>query len=130
MSSIPTQQAEKRIFSLADRTRLFANSTRKLVKSIPRSIAVIEDGKQVVRSSGSVGANYLEADEAMSKKDFIFRLKICRKEARETLYWLDLLTESIPSTQINDHLKLIQEAKELVLIFNASIRKAQLNLTS
>lgn len=124
-SNIPPQ---KKIYSLAERTRLFAYHTRKLIQKIPRSIAVIEDGKQVIRSSGSVGANYLEADEAFSKKDFILRIKICRKEARESAYWLDLLSENILHEHREEHLRLIKEAKELVLIFNASIRKAESTL--
>lgn len=53
---------------------------------MPKSIINVEDGKQVIRSSGSVGANYIEANEALSKKDFCFRIKISRKEAKESKY--------------------------------------------
>ena len=56
-----------------------------------KTLGNIEDGKQLVRSSGSVGANYIEANEALSKKDFIMRIKICRKEAKESRYWLKLV---------------------------------------
>ncbi len=55
-----------------------------LVKKLSRTIGNIEEGKQVVRSSGSVGANYIEANESLSKKDFVMRIKICRKEAKES----------------------------------------------
>jgi len=87
----------------------------------------MEDIKQLIRSSGSVGANYLEADESVSKKDFILRLKICRKEARESAYWLQLLTVEA-SNHIKEQRRLIEEANQFVLIFHASIAKAQKNL--
>ncbi len=54
------------------------------MKKLSRTIGNIEDGKQVVRASGSVGANYIEANESLSKKDFVMRIKICRKEAKES----------------------------------------------
>jgi four helix bundle protein len=68
---------------------------------LPKSIISIEDGSQLVRSSGSVGANYIEAQEALSKKDFAMRVKISRKEARESRYWLNLL-EGIPFALENE----------------------------
>ncbi len=58
-------------------------NVRLFVKTLPKTIANIEDGKQVIRASGSVGANYREANEALSKKDFVMRIKISRKEANE-----------------------------------------------
>ncbi len=64
---------------------------RRLVKNLPKSLGNFEDAKQLVRASGSVGANYIEANESLSKKDFIHRIKICRKEAKESRYWLKLL---------------------------------------
>ena len=78
-------------YDLEDRTLAFAKRVRGFVKRLPNSLANIEDGKQVFRSSGSVGANYIEANESLSKKDFALRIKICRKEAKETAYWLKLL---------------------------------------
>ncbi|RZJ56361.1 MAG: four helix bundle protein [Flavobacterium sp.] len=66
------------------------------MKKLPRTIQTIEDGKQLVRSSGSVGANYIEANESLSKKDFCYRVKICRKEAKESIYWLTLLKLCYP----------------------------------
>lgn len=82
-SSNESTQNSKR-YDLEDRTLAFAKRVRSFVKSLPNSLANIEDGKQVVRSSGSVGANYIEANESLSKKDFALRIKICRKEAKET----------------------------------------------
>jgi four helix bundle protein len=71
-------------YDLEDRTFEFARRVRALVKIIPKTIGNIEDGKQLVRSSGSVGANYIEANESLSKKDFLMRVKISRKEAKES----------------------------------------------
>jgi four helix bundle protein len=78
-------------YDLEDRTFNFAKDVREFVRQIPRTIANIEDTKQLVRASGSVGANYIEANESLSKKDFLMRIKICRKEAKESRYWLRLI---------------------------------------
>ena len=69
-------------YDLEDRTLEFARRVRALVKKLSKTIGNIEDGKQVIRSSGSVGANYIEANESLSKKDFVMRIKICRKEPK------------------------------------------------
>lgn len=73
----------------------------------------MEDGKQLIRSAGSVGANYIEANEALSKKDFLFRLKISRKEAKESIYWLRLITETNSQDYKKKGNQLIDEAIEL-----------------
>ena len=73
-------------YDLEDRTLEFARRVRVIVKRLSRTIGNIGDGKPVVRSSGSVGANYIEANESLSKKDFVMRIKICRKEAKESRY--------------------------------------------
>jgi four helix bundle protein len=78
-------------YDLGERTKRFAMRVREYVKDLPKTLANIEDGKQLIRASGSVGANYIEAEEALSKKDFIMRIKISRKEAKETRYWLELI---------------------------------------
>ncbi len=75
-----------KVYDLESRTFLFAKNCRYALKSLPKTIGVLEDGKQLVRSSGSVGANYIEANEALSRKDFYYRIKICRKEAKESNY--------------------------------------------
>lgn len=69
------------IYDLEERTFQFAKNIRIWVKSLSKTISNIEDIKQLVRASGSVGANYIEANESLSKKDFVFRIKICKKEA-------------------------------------------------
>jgi four helix bundle protein len=78
-------------YDFEDRTFNFAKASRRVVKVLPRTIANIEDVKQFVRASGSIGANYIEADEAIGKKDFVMKIKICRREAKESGYWLRLL---------------------------------------
>jgi four helix bundle protein len=66
-------------YDLEERTFQFAKEVRLFIKTLDKTIANIKDGKQVVRSSGSVGSNYIEANESLSKKDFVFRVKISRK---------------------------------------------------
>jgi len=78
-------------FNLEERTFLFAQSVRTYCKLVTHNVINVQDIKQVVRSSGSVAANYIEANEALSKADFIYRIKICRKEAKETKLWLSLI---------------------------------------
>jgi four helix bundle protein len=111
-------------FDLEDRTFIFAQRTRKFIKTLLKTMANIEDARQLVRSSGSVGANYIEANEACSKKDFVLRIKYCRKEAKESRYWLRLLdTEEAATSKERD--LLAQEAQELMNIFGAIIRKSE-----
>lgn len=102
-------------YDLENRTLLFARNIIVFANTLPRTIANIELMRQMVRSAGSVGANYIEANEALSKKDFTMRIKICRKEAKETGYWLQL-------TSILNK-ELLQEARELTKIFGAIVEK-------
>lgn len=83
-----------KVYDLEERTFIFAKDVRFFVKTLPKSISNTEDSRQVVRASGSVGANYREANEALSKKDFLMRMKISRKEAKESEYWLRLIKET------------------------------------
>ena len=95
-----TEDQNSKQYDLENRTFQFARRVRKFVKKLPKTIANIEDGKQLVKSSGSIGANYIEANESLSKKDFILRVKICRKEAKESRYWLKLIeTDSNPDQE-------------------------------
>ncbi len=109
-------------FDLEERTYLFAKDCRFYIQKLPKTISNIEDGKQVVRSSGSVGANYIEANEKLGDKDLIFRLKIARKEAKESKYWLRLLQELNPDFEVTSK-ELIFEADELKKILSAIITK-------
>jgi len=95
------------------------------VKKLPKSIGNIEDGKQLIRASGSVGANYIEANEALSKKDFAMRIKISRKEAKESRYWLKLVDISNAPEHERNQRYLIQEATELMNIFGAILQKSK-----
>ena len=110
-------------YDLEDRTLKFAGDVRVFVKELPRSIANHEDSSQVVRSSGSIGANYIEANEALSKKDFLMRIKISRKEAKETAYWLKLIDTGDELLLDEKRKALHQEARELMCILSSIIRK-------
>ena len=77
----------KPVYYLEERTFQFAKNVRVFVKKLPITTANIEDGKQVIRSLASTGANYIEANESFSKKDFVFRIKICRKESKESAFF-------------------------------------------
>jgi four helix bundle protein len=107
---------------LEERTFLFAQSIRAFVKTLPRTVGNAEDGRQLVRASGSVAANWIEADEALSKKDFLMRAKICRKEAKESRLFLRLI--EVDSKSIARRNALAAEARELTLIFSAIISKS------
>ncbi len=78
----------KPVYDLEERTFQFAKAVRLFVRILHRTIANIEHGKQVVKVSSSVGADYREGNESLSKKDFLMRIKISRKEAKESTYWL------------------------------------------
>ena len=115
----------KHIYDLEERTYQFAKRVRIFVKKLPRTIVNIEDGKQLIKSSGSVGANYIEANESLSKKDFVFRIKICRKEAKESAYFIRLIKETNPKELENEALSLYNEAIELKKIFSSIIEKSK-----
>jgi four helix bundle protein len=117
---------ENKVYDLEKRTWLFARNVRQFVKKLQFTIPNREDIKQVVRSSGSIGANYIEANESLGDKDFLMKIKICRKEAKETGYWLSLIdTEDILVGERNE---LVQEATELRKIFGAILTKSQAKL--
>ena len=109
---------------LEDRTFQFAESIRTFVKQLPRTISNTEDVRQLVRASGSVAANWIEADEALSKKDFVMRVKICRKEAKESRLFLRLLDAGVAKDAASSRDGLAKEARELTLIFSAIISKS------
>jgi four helix bundle protein len=110
-------------YDLGQRTFKFSKQVINYVNNLPKTLANSENGKQLIRSSGSVGANYIEAEEALSKKDFVMRIKISRKESKESIYWLGL--SEIKETQIVERDRLIQEATELMKIFGSIIEKCK-----
>ncbi len=111
------------IYDLENRTYQFAKRVRSLVKKLTSTIANLEDSKQLIRASGSVGANYIEANESISKKDFIYRIKICRKEAKESRYFLRLLYTNKVGSLEDEQDALTKEALELTKIFGAILNK-------
>lgn len=119
-----TETPTKKTYDLEDRTFEFARRARVFVRGLPKTMSTIEDAKQLIRSSGSVGANYIEACEALSKKDFVMRIKICRKEAKESVFWLRLLHVDGHASVARERDALVQEAGELTKIFGAIATKA------
>jgi four helix bundle protein len=120
-----TEIQNSKQYDLEERTFIFAKKVRAFVRRIPKDIIIGEDIKQLARASGSVGANYIEANESLSKKDFVMRIKICRKEAKESRYWLRLL-----NTQQNNDLEdkrkdLERESIEITNIFGSILRKSE-----
>jgi four helix bundle protein len=110
-------------YDLEERTAVFAEQSRDLVKRLPRTIGNIEDAKQFIRASGSVGANYIEANESIGKKDFLMKIKTCRREAKESGYWLRLLDCDGDLEPIRANL--LNGARELMKIFGAIVRKSE-----
>lgn len=110
-------------YDLEERTEEFAKTVIHLCKKIPNNTINMELISQVVRFTGSVGANYIEANEALSKKDFAHRIRICRKEAKESRYWLKLILSANIGFEegLNAH---IQETTELMNIFGAILKKS------
>jgi four helix bundle protein len=109
-------------YDLEERTEEFARRVGMFVERLPKSLSNVEYGKQLIRSSGSVGANYIEANEALSRKDFVMRTKICRKESKESRYWLRLV--HCPEAASIEQQSLIQEGTELMKIFGAILTKS------
>ncbi|MEN6333322.1 MAG: four helix bundle protein [Phycisphaerales bacterium] len=120
-----TETQNPKQYDLEDRTYAFARDVRVFVKGLKRTIANVEDGKQLVKASGSVGANYIEANEALSKKDFLMRIRICRKESKEGRYWLRLVDTSDDEKLDIRRQELIQEVTELMSIFGSIVRKSE-----
>lgn len=116
-------QIQNKKYDLENRTYEFALAVALFCKKLPRTVSNIEYVKQVVRSSGSPAANYIEANEALSKKDFQMRIKICRKESKETVLWLKLIVNTNSAEFIKDGEKLMQEATELKKIFSSMLNK-------
>ncbi len=117
-------EAPKSPYDLEERTFQFAKAVREFVKQLPHTVSNAEDVKQVIRSSGSIGANYIESQESLSKKDFRLRVRIARKEAKETRYWLRLLNTGGDAIINQERDRLIQESTELLKILSAIINKS------
>lgn len=111
-------------FDLEDRTLIFAKQIINFCKKLPSNTINFKLIDQLIRSAGSIGANYREANDSLSKKDFILRLRISRKETKETIFWLELIKESNKNIFIDN---LIDEAIQLRNIFSSIISKVEKN---
>jgi four helix bundle protein len=109
-------------YNLENRTFTLANDVRQFVKGIKITLINADDCKQMIRSSGSVGANYIEANEALSRKDFFYRVRVSRKEVKETKYWLNLIDIEPIEKDIKEVQRLIQECEELIKIFTKILK--------
>jgi four helix bundle protein len=113
------------MYDLEGRTEKLAIEVRNFISILPITSSNVEDGKQLVRSSGAVGANYIEANESLSRKDFIMRIKISRKEVKESIYWLNIIQKSNNLAEpFNTKCEfLIKETTEIRNILSAILKK-------
>lgn len=111
----------KNKYDLEERTAKFGEEIIKFARKIPKNSVTLPLINQLVKAGTSVGSNYCEADDAESKKDFTHKIGICKKEARETKYWLRMIATAVSELK-EESRNLWQESKELHLIFNGIIR--------
>ena len=110
-------------YDLEDRTFLFAKRVRAWVKLLRKTALNVDDIRQLIRCSGSVASNYIEANDSLSKKDFVMRIKISRKESKESRMFLRLVDADPPSC-VSEQGALIKESTELMNIFGAILRNS------
>lgn len=110
-------------YDLEERTYDFAKRVALYYRELPRSVSNTEYSRQVIRSAASIGANYIEANESLSRNDCAMRMKICRKEAKETMYWLRLIIDTNPDEFGDRGRSLHKEATELKSIFCSIVEK-------
>lgn len=125
MNSQDNEPSSGRPHDLEERTYEFARDIRRALKIIKFREIAESDRDQLLRASGSVGSNYIESVEATSKKDSTHRLRISRKEAKESVYWLRLILDQLNGVNSNDLESLKQEAHELKLILSSLIAKRE-----
>jgi len=121
MSQIPNPKPNQ--YDLEERTLKFSQRVIGYIEKSPKTLVNIEINKQLVRSAGSIGANYIEANEALGKKDFVMKIKTCKREAKESRYWLKLNQSNQEDKQEKEYL--IQESTELMKIFGSIIEKSK-----
>lgn len=118
-------QTKDRVYDLERRTYNFAKDIRLWIKKLPKNLINVEDIKQLLKSSGSVGANYIEANEALSKKDFIMRMRISRKESKETTYWIRLILDTSLDPELDkEGDRLLNESIQLTKIGSSIIENS------
>ena len=123
-----SDQMTKNKYDLEERTAKFGEGIIKFARKISGNPVTLPMITQLVKAGTSVGANYCEADDAESKKDFKHKIGICKKEAREVKHWLRMIIIAIPELK-DEARKLWQEAKELNLIFNAIVKSTNKNIS-
>jgi four helix bundle protein len=117
-------QNNTKIFDLEERTAKFGEEVIKFTKKVPLTSITKSIISQLIRATTSVGANYCEADDAFFKKDFLYKISLCRKETRESKHWLRMIAQAVP--EFKEEAKLLwREAQELNLIFSAIINKSK-----
>jgi len=117
-------EKNNREYDLEERTAKFGENIIKFAKKVPKNAITIPLITQLVKAGTSVGANYCEADDAESKRDFTHKIGICKKEARESKHWLRMIVVACPELK-EEARPLWTEAKELNLIFNAIVRSSK-----
>ena len=118
---LTTDQNKK--YDLEERTTLFAERVRDFSLKLPKNMANGEYIPQLIRAGSSPGANYIEANESIGDKDFKMKIKTCRRESKESAYWLRLVVTDGSMDAENERAYLRQEAKEFILIFTAILKK-------
>jgi four helix bundle protein len=112
------QDGKDRVYDLKERTAKFGEEIIEFVRKVPKDVITVPLISQLTRAGTSIGANYCEADDAESKKDFNHKIGICRKESRESKHWLRMIVKAVPSLK-DEASVLWREAQELNLIFGA-----------
>jgi len=123
-TNLNNQKQKSQIYDLEERTFLYAQCVRAFIKKLPKTISNIRDSGQLTDASGSVGANYIEANESLGKKDFLMRIRISLKESKESRYWLRLVDTGSSIELQNERIALIKEATELTSIFGAILKNS------
>ncbi len=119
-----TKIQNKKQYDLEERTLEFSKRIIRLAKALPKDIINRRLIDQLIRAGTSMGANYREANETETKKDFKYRIRICRKEGKETIYWLHLIIEANPNFKERTK-PLLGETSELVKIFASILEKCK-----
>ena len=118
MSNQAQNPNDKKKYDLEERTAQFGGDIIEFVKTLPKDPINSPLISQIVRSGASIGANYMEADGAESKKDFQHKISICKKESKETKHWFRMIARANPN-RLDECQKLLREAQELTLIFSS-----------
>lgn len=118
-------ETPNKVYDLEERTELFAERVRNFCFKLPKNVANAEYIPQLIRAGSSPGANYIEANESIGDKDFKMKIKTCRRELKESAYWLRMMITDGSAEQENERAYLRQEAKEFILIFTAILKKRE-----